>query len=76
MGTSSLPATEFLDPVIQGSRSVKAAGHNGPPLFFTFKSAPLSAYFSFCLAGRGNSQLPISLMKQAQQSYQNDTIGS
>ncbi len=52
MGTGTLPATEFLDPFIQGPRSVKAAVHIGPPLFFTFNPAPLSAYFSFHLAER------------------------
>ncbi len=45
MGTGTLPATEFLDPFIQGPRSVKAAVHIGPPFFFTFNLAPLSTYF-------------------------------
>ena len=34
MGTGSLPGTEFLDPVIQGPRSVKAAIPIGPPFSF------------------------------------------
>jgi hypothetical protein len=56
METDSLPGTEYLDPVNQGPRSVKTAVHNGPPFFFAFNPAPLSAYFSIYLAERGKPQ--------------------